>query len=212
MGYLFYGGIYSLIWLAFWGLLLYAVWVFVRKSLPALNGIGPEDLSPLTLILTLFLIIAALFLFQQVWNDLGRIATELVSKDEVRYVYNSAVELSKLILRAVFVGPVTLIAVILYFSVRGKGKEYGVITLPYFIASLIFLVRLIFGAGQFVLSEYKYYGIYIVLIFIIAVISGVILFVQKQYESYKHIQSRIQKGVEEQDKKPTTRQNNLPPV
>lgn len=93
---------------------------------------------------------------------------------------------------------------------KGKGTRYGVITLPYFITALIFLVRLLFGAGRFVLTEYKVWGIYVVLIFIIAIISGLIFFIQKQYEVYKHVESKIQKGVDEAQK--DSRKDSYPPV
>lgn len=202
--YIFYGGITSLIWLAFWGLIVYAVWVFVRNSIPALKGIGPEDLSPLSLFLTVFLVLAVLFLFEQAWNDLGRLAVG------DQYVSNSSMELSRLLVRTVFVGPATLIALFLYFSLKGRGTRYGVITLPYFITSLIFLIRLLFDAGRFVLFEYRVFGIYIVLVFIIIVISGLIFFIQKQYEEYKKQESKIQTSLNEEDK--GRRSESLPPV
>ena len=206
MDYVFYSGFYNLIWLAFWGLILYGVWVFVRNSIPAFKGIGPADLSPLSLVLTIFLVLAVIFLFEQAWNDLGRLAGE-----HTGYGYNSEIELSKLIIRSLFVGPATFIALFLYFSLRGKGTRYGVITLPYFITSLIFLIRLLFNVGVFVLREYKSVGIYIVLIFIIIVISGLIFFIQKQYEAYKKQESQIQKKVDEVEKK-DLRKDSLPPA
>lgn len=196
MAYLFYGGFSTLIWLAFWGLILYAVWVFIRNSIPAFEGIGPDDLSPVSLILTIFLVLAVIFLFEQAWNDLGRLAGE-----QLGYGYDSAVEFSRLAVRLLFIGPATFIALFLYFSLRGKGTRYGVITLPYFITSLIFLIRLLFDVGRFVLSAYKVFGIYIVLIFLIVVISGLIFFIQKQYELYKKHETQIQKKVIESETK-----------
>lgn len=204
--YLFYGGLTTLIQLAFWGLILYCVWVLVRKSIPAFEGIGPPDLSPLSLILTIFLVLAVIFLFEQAWNDLGSLAGE-----SARYGYDSETELSKLLIRSIFIGPATFIALFLYFSLKGKGTRYGVITLPYFITSLIFLIRLLFNTGKFVLNEYKVFGIYIVLVFIIIVISGIIYFIQKQYEIHKKVESQIQKEVAAQEKKNTTEES-LPPV
>ena len=191
MEYLLVGGIGSLIWLAFWGLILYGVWVLIRNSIPALEGIGPEDLSPVSAILTLFLILAVLFLFQQAWNDLGRLAGQ-------GNRYDAELILNRLIMRAVFVCPAAIIALVVYFLVKGKGVRYGVITLPYFIASLIFLVRLLFDAGKFVLSEYKVYGIYIVLVFIIIAISALIFFIQRQYEGYKQMEEKTRKEAEKQ--------------
>ncbi len=205
MDYLVFSSISTLIWLGFWGLIVYIIWVFVRNSIPALKGIGPEDLSPLSLILTVFLVLAVLFLFEQAWNDLGNLA------GGDKYVYDSTVELSRLLIRTVFVGPATFIALLLYFSLKGKGTRYGVITLPYFITSLIFLIRLLFDAGRFVLSEYRVIGIYIVLIFIIIVISGLIFFIQKQYEEYKRQESNIQKGLNEAQNKDKLKQS-LPQV
>lgn len=93
-----------MIWLAFWGLILYVIWVFVRNSMPAFKGIGPEDLSPLSLFLTIFLVLAVIFLFEQIWNDVGRLAGE-----SSRYGYDPSVELSRLLLRTVFVGPTTFL-------------------------------------------------------------------------------------------------------
>jgi len=203
--YLIFGSITTLLWLGFWGLVVYIVWVFVRNSIPALKGIGPDDLSPLSLILTVFLVLAVLFLFEQAWNDLGNLA------GGNKYVYDATVELSRLLIRTVFVGPATFIALLLYFSLKGKGTRYGVITLPYFITSLIFLIRLLFDAGRFVLSEYRVIGIYIVLVFIIIVISGLIFFIQKQYEEYKKQESKVQKGLDDDQSKQKINQS-LPQV
>ncbi|KKR51079.1 MAG: hypothetical protein UT84_C0003G0074 [Candidatus Curtissbacteria bacterium GW2011_GWA1_40_16] len=205
MDYLIFGSITTLLWLGFWGLVVYIVWVFVRNSIPALKGIGPDDLSPLSLILTVFLVLAVLFLFEQAWNDLGNLA------GGNKYVYDATVELSRLLIRTVFVGPATFIALLLYFSLKGKGTRYGVITLPYFITSLIFLIRLLFDAGRFVLSEYRVIGIYIVLVFIIIVISGLIFFIQKQYEEYKKQESKVQKGLDDDQSKQKINQS-LPQV
>lgn len=190
------GAVGTLLWLAFWGLVLYAVWVFIRNSMPALKDIGPEDLSPLSLVLTFFLVLAVIFLFQQAWNDLGR-----VSGESARYFQDPEVQLGRLLIRALFVGPATILALVIFFMVKGKGTRYGVITLPYFIASLIFLIRLLFDTGRFVLEQYKTLGIYIVLIFMIAVISVLIYFVQKQYEAYKAQEVKVQKGVDVESKK-----------
>ena len=195
MEFLFaFGAIGTLVWLGFWGLVIYGIWVFIRNSVPALRDIGPKDLSPLSLILTFFLVIAVIFLFQQAWNDLGRLAGE-----QIRGRYSPDLELSRLLIRLLFVGPATFFALLLYFLLRGKGTKYGVLTLPYFITSLLFLIRLLFDAGRFVLNQYKVLGIYIVLIFIIVIISALIFFIQNQYESYKSLESKIQKKVKENE-------------
>ena len=46
--FLIFGSLGTLVWLAFWGAILYFLWIFIRDSVPALRGIGPE-LSPLWL-------------------------------------------------------------------------------------------------------------------------------------------------------------------
>lgn len=183
----------TLLWLGFWGLILYGIWVLVRNSVPAFKGIGPEDLSPFSAVLTFFLMIAVIFLFQQAWSDLGRLAGGGFDR--------ATVDVNILMLRALFVGPATLIALTVYFLVRGKGTRYGVVTLPYFITSLIFLVRLLFDAGRFVLQEYRVWGIYIVLIFIIVTISAIIFFIQKQYEEYKHQEGRVKEALKKESDK-----------
>jgi len=204
MGYLLYGGVSSLIWLAFWGVILYVVWAAVRNTVPALKGIGPDDLSPVSLLLTIFLVLAVIFLFEQAWRDIGRLAGE-----QSRFSYDAQIELTRLLYRSFFVGPITFIALYLYFTLRGKGTRYGVLTLPYFITSVIFLIRLLFDAGRFVLYQYKVLGIYIVLIFIIIVISGLIFFIQKQYELYKRSEHNIQKKLDDESK--NLRRDSLPP-
>ena len=207
MEFLFaFGAIGTLVWLGFWGLVIYGIWVFIRNSVPALRDIGPKDLSPLSIVLTFFLVIAVIFLFQQAWNDLGRLAGE-----QVRGRYSPDLELSRLLIRLLFVGPATFFALLLYFLLRGKGTKYGVLTLPYFITSLLFLIRLLFDAGRFVLNQYKVLGIYIVLIFIIVIISALIFFIQNQYESYKSLESKIQKKVKENEQD-DPRKDSLPPT
>ncbi len=182
------GSIGTLLWLGFWGLILYGIWALIRNSVPAFKGIGPEDLSPFSAILTFFLLITVIFLFQQAWSDAGRLAGDAST-------YEPVVELNKLLLRSLFIGPAAVIALTVYFFVKGKGTRYGVLTLPYFIASLIFLIRLLYYTGRFVLQEYRDWGIYVVLVFIIIVISALIFFIQKQYEQYKHQENRIQQAL-----------------
>lgn len=201
-----FGSVVTLFWLAVTGVILYVIWIFVRSSVPLLQNIGPEDISPLSVLLTLFLILIVNLLFSKIWFDLGRLA----GASYPIWDYSSDIYLRVLIYRSVFVG-ITSVGAFLLLSM-GKGTRYGIITLPYFIISLIFLVWLLFELCRFLLVEYESLGIYIVLVLIIVIVSGLILLVQKQYEQYKKQERNIKEKLVAEQEQNSKKNDSFPQV
>lgn len=199
-----FGSVATLFWLGLTGLVLYFVWIFIRTSVPVLQNIGPSEVSPLSVFLTILLLVAVNLLFSKIWFDLARLAGAVYPVwDNPSDVY-----LMVLIYRSIFVGITSFVA--LFFLGKGRGTRYGIITLPYFIISLIFLVWLLFEVCRYLVVELKSMGIYIVLVLVILIFSGLILFVQKQYEAFKNIENKLKSEVSAKTEE--TRKNSLPQI
>ena len=172
--------------------------------MPILQNVGPGDVSPLSVVLTIILLLAVNLLFSKIWFDLGRLA----GADYPIWNYSADIYLKVLIFRSIFVGITSFVALILLG--KGKGTRYGIVTLPYFIISLIFLVWLLFEICKFLITEYKSLGIYIVLIIVILIVSGLILLVQKQYEAYKKQENKIKDALKKEEENKDLRRDSLP--
>lgn len=97
--------------------------------------------------------------------------------DDASY-YTTTVN-AQLIFDTLIVMPFLLIAFILHESFSGTGKRYLLVSQPYFIVSAVLLVRLLWDTSKYILNTSATYGVYVVLIMIILVLTGSILFVQK---------------------------------
>jgi len=86
---------------------------------------------------------------------------------------------AQLIFDALIIIPFLLIAFILRESFPNTGRRYLLISQPYFIVSGVLLVRLLWDTSKYILNTNATYGVYVVLILIILILTGSILFVQK---------------------------------
>jgi hypothetical protein len=85
----------------------------------------------------------------------------------------------KLIFDAVIILPFLILAFVLNGSFSENKKQFRILSKPYFIVSAILLVRLLWDTSLYVLSANATYGVYIVLIMVILVLTGAIIFVRK---------------------------------
>ena len=85
----------------------------------------------------------------------------------------------KLIFDAVLVVPFLLIAFMLHGSLARDGKRYLIISQPYFVTAAFLVVRLLWDTSAYILNANAAYGVYVVLLLVIAVLTGIIIFVQK---------------------------------
>ena len=85
----------------------------------------------------------------------------------------------KLIWDALVVVPFLATAFLLYQLLAKDQKYFLVLSKPYFVASGLLIIRLLWDTSWYVLSASATYGIYIVLVMVIAVLTGIIIFVRK---------------------------------
>jgi hypothetical protein len=75
--------------------------------------------------------------------------------------------------------PFLFVAFVLHGSFSKDNKRYLIISQPYFITAAFLLVRLLWDTSAYILNTNATYGVYVVLVLIIGVLTGIILFVQK---------------------------------
>ncbi len=86
---------------------------------------------------------------------------------------------AKLIFDAMIILPFLVVAFILHGSFSEDNKRYLIISQPYFITSAWLLVRLLWDTSAYILNTNATYGVYVVLILVIAVLTGIVIFIQK---------------------------------
>lgn len=177
----------TLFWLTFWALLLWGIWSFLKERFRPLSSLGPT-ISPIAVVLSVFLTITIVVLFGRIWDDLSLLVTP--GQEVVGFGQELSVQvaLDRLFVHTLFIVPVVTVAILVYLAVKDKGSRYGAVTLPYFIAAVLFTGRLIWDAGDYVIRQYQKWGIYIVLIFLVLVFSCLTYYIQHKWEE------RRQKG------------------
>jgi hypothetical protein len=86
---------------------------------------------------------------------------------------------ARLIFDAMIILPFLTVAFILNGSFSEDNKRYQIISQPYFVTSAWLLVRLLWDTSAYILNTNATYGVYVVLILVIAVLTGIVIFVQK---------------------------------
>jgi hypothetical protein len=188
----FFPSLSTLLWLSFWALVLWGIWSFLKSRFEPLSAIGPT-ISPIAVLLSVFLTITIIFLFGRIWDDLSLLVTPAGETLRWGRYVSAQVALDRLFVHTLFVIPVVILALVVYQAVKDKGSRYGALTLPYFIGALLFTVRLLWDTGDFVIREYHKWGIYIVLIFLVVVFSGLIYYIQQKWEERQAKRSEIEK-------------------
>ncbi|MDQ5971318.1 MAG: hypothetical protein QG566_264 [Patescibacteria group bacterium] len=90
---------------------------------------------------------------------------------------------AKLIFDVMLIVPFIVVAFILHESFRDHKKKFLIMSQPYFLVSGFLLVRLLWDTSNYILNANAAYGVYVVLILIIIVLTGSILFIQKYMKS-----------------------------
>lgn len=126
----------------------------------------PQWNSYLSVMLAVVLFFALYILSSHIVNDLITSAADVSSK---------------LIVNAFVVVPFLLVAFLIHYSFHENAQKnkYLIIAQPYYIISGWLLIKLFFYASQYILDKNAAYGVYVVLVLIIAVLTGIIFFVQK---------------------------------
>jgi hypothetical protein len=71
----------------------------------------------------------------------------------------------------------------LYGFASQNKKRYIILCQPYFVVSAFLFLRLLWNVGRYILNTNATYGVYIVLIMSVAVLTGFIIFLQKFLKS-----------------------------
>lgn len=120
--------------------------------------------SPYSSILSAVLVISLFILTNGIFSDIKNMV---------------ATENKILLLQGLFVIPFLLAAFLLHSSFREQKKRFEILSYPYFIISAWILLRLLWKVGQNIWEANNALGVYIVLGMVIAVLTGVIIFVQR---------------------------------
>jgi len=146
-----------------------------EKNIPLPKPPSPQKqkrVSPLSIVFSIGLGVAALIFFSRLYIDLG----EAVDPNAPG---------AKLGIRAALTIPLVLIAFLLFFNVQRKRPEFEVVIYPYFIVSMILLASLIIESGALFYERYQKVAIYVILFLVIAVLTGIILYIQKKIHESK---------------------------
>jgi tetrahydromethanopterin S-methyltransferase subunit B len=120
--------------------------------------------SPFSLGLAVVLFISLLILINKMIDD-SAISTATIN--------------GKLIFDALVILPFLLVAFILHGGFASDNKRYAILSQPYFVASALLVCRLLWDTSVYIWNTNATYGVYIVLVLIIVVLTSIILFVQK---------------------------------
>lgn len=129
----------------------------------------PDLNSPYSVILSVGLLLSLFVLGNQVFSDLSDIS------DLAR----------KLAIEAAIFVPFLLITSILSFMVNSSGKKYKILVYPFYLLSGWLFLRLFAQTIIYIYDQSATFGIYVALGLIIALLTGVILFVQRNMSKNK---------------------------
>lgn len=85
----------------------------------------------------------------------------------------------QLVFDAILILPFILAASILHFSFLDRKEKFLILSQPYYIVSGWLILRLLWNVSKYILDANSAYGVYIVLILVIAVLTGIVFFIQK---------------------------------
>ncbi len=161
---------------SFLALIIFVIWEFISRRVSFFK-VYEGKISPLTIVFTIILTIAATMLMSAVWRDLGK----LIETQQFGPLLNA----NLIFIHGAYAIPLLIIASIVFNRFKQKGTLSFVLVLPYFIGSLIIMIRFLFEAGRYVISLYDRLGVYLVIIIVIFSVSGLLWFFQREWEKFK---------------------------
>ena len=88
-----------------------------------------------------------------------------------------------LLLDAIITIPFLFISFLLYGMASQDRKKLIIVCQPYFIVSAFLFLRLLWHTGAYILDKNATYGVYLVLVMAIFVLTGFVFFLQKFFKS-----------------------------
>lgn len=125
--------------------------------------------SPFSVGLAVILFVSLFILVNKIINDIGIPFSNNIN--------------NKLILDGVIIIPFLFVSFLLFGIASNDRKRYIILCQPYFVVSAFLFLRLLWRTGAYVLDTNATYGVYIVLIMALLVLSGFILFLQRFFKS-----------------------------
>ncbi len=130
----------------------------------------PEDNnSPFSVGLAVVLFISLFILVNKIIHDIG-----------INFASSAN---NTLILDAVVTVPFLFVSFLLYGLASQNRKRFSIVCQPYFIVSAFLFLRLLWNVGKYILNTNATYGVYIVLVMAILVLTGFVIFLQKFLKS-----------------------------
>lgn len=168
----------SLFWWIILGLIVFLIW---HKTTEKKEG-KEKKVSLLTILFAIILTVIINSLFFLIWDDIGKTARGELGQ----YNLPQEIVLKGIIMHSFFAIPLIIIALVGYFWLYKKGIKYLSLIMPYLISSIFITLMLIIDIGSYVINEYKRTGIYIILVILAVIFSGIVFFVQQKWEKDKN--------------------------
>lgn len=128
---------------------------------------------PLAALFAVLLTLSLVVLFGRVWMDLENLVSVGQSAG------TASEKLAALFTHTLFIVSALIVAFLLYTGLRKKETQYTIVVLPYLVASCAFSAGLLLESADFALSNFGNAGVYVVLIFVVAVFSALLFFAQQ---------------------------------
>lgn len=133
---------------------------------PQVQTLSQEEsiTSPYAAGLSIVLAVSLFILVQKIFSDVKDLSPSI----------NSG-----LVFNTLFIVPFLVTAFMLHSSFAGEGKKFTILSNIYFVISGWLLLRLLLEVSRYILDKNNVYGVYFVLLIVIATLTGIIFFVQK---------------------------------
>ncbi|MBI2064847.1 MAG: hypothetical protein HYT62_02195 [Candidatus Yanofskybacteria bacterium] len=141
----------------------------------------PRVVSPYSSLLAVVLFISLMILMNNLIYDLIDYFDPSINYNSNSYYdgFNSGDATIKLTVSAFIVVPFWFITFLLYYFYREKGEKLRVLLTPYYITSGWLLIWLLFQVSLLLLNSNAAFGVYLVLILMGAVLTGVVWGIQR---------------------------------
>lgn len=159
-------------------LVIFGIWELLSRRVPSFKTYEGK-ISPITILFAIILTIAITMLMSAIWRDLGK----LITTSE----YGSLLNANLIFIHGAYAIPLLIVASVLFNRLKQKGTLGFVLVLPYFIGSLIIMIRFLFETGRYVINLYDRLGVYLVIVIVIIIVSILLLFFQKQWERQRSL-------------------------
>ncbi|MDP4001350.1 MAG: hypothetical protein Q8P83_03865 [bacterium] len=98
--------------------------------------------------------------------------------DDIESYFNKDIS-AGLIMNGLLVLTLVVASFLLHHSFGENKEKFLILSKPYYLVSAWLLLLLLFRVSEFILSKETVYGVYVVLVLVVAVLTGMIFYIQK---------------------------------